>query len=128
MAPPMTTCSSLTRACQAGRARLEGSVALATFVVIAIVSAPRASVLSRDHWFFNPTARANIPRRGGMLHATFGRIAPAYPPDVFALAHPTLPSRTSSIVPAARFRVGVLFFSFHLRRGHPRLKEWRNAE
>src|SRR5262245_6859129 len=28
---------------------------------------------------------------------------PAHPPDVFALAHPTLPPRTSSIVPVARF-------------------------
>src|SRR5262245_32590571 len=70
----MTTCSSLIRARHGGRARLEGSVALATFVVIAIVSAPRAPVLSRDHWFFNPTARVNIPRRGRVLHATFGRI------------------------------------------------------
>src|SRR5262249_38523260 len=29
----------------------------------------------RSHWCPNPAARANIPRRGGMLHTTFGRIA-----------------------------------------------------
>jgi hypothetical protein len=53
----------------------------------------------------------------------------AHPPDVFALAHPTLPSRTSSIAPAARFCARVLFPSlFTFVAATPRLREWRNAE
>ena len=68
-----------------------------------------------------------IPRRGGVLHATFGRIARRASAQSLRSSHPTLPSRTTSIAPAAFPRPGS-FLLFSPSSRPPLTEEWRNAE
>src|SRR3954454_25284430 len=70
-APPITTCSSLSRSRSGGRARPGRSVALTTSVVIRFVSAPHSRGHCRGGLLVTPCRGENIPRHGLILHATF---------------------------------------------------------
>ena len=74
MAPPITKCSSLSRARRAGRARTRtqrGSDDVSGHSDRSRLRDPRGA--PRGHGFVTPQPAGNIARRGRMLHATLRR-------------------------------------------------------